>query len=129
MKPILLPGTIGNIAAAGVSEAGFPTKEQLVLFGSILLVVAAVLIGLFLSRRRRRQNKSRGEYRRHRSFTKNAVKGVAEIKQYVVERKERSGGRHRRRREHRPRNPTLAETGGLPPIRSDVPPPPPNPPH
>ena len=36
------------------------------------------------------------------------------------------GSRHRRRkrrRGHRPRNPTLAETGGLPPIRpEDVPP-------
>jgi hypothetical protein len=27
----------------------------------------------------------------------------------------------RRRRDHRPRNPTLAETGGLPPIRPDGP--------
>jgi hypothetical protein len=30
-----------------------------------------------------------------------------------------------RRREHRLRNPTLAETGGLPPIRQTEPPPPP----
>ncbi len=29
--------------------------------------------------------------------------------------------RKRLRREHRPRNPTLAETGGLPPLRSDPP--------
>ena len=28
----------------------------------------------------------------------------------------------RRRREHRPRNPTLAETGGLPPARTERPP-------
>jgi hypothetical protein len=28
----------------------------------------------------------------------------------------------RRRRDHRPRNPTLAETGGLPPIRQPRPP-------
>ncbi len=28
-------------------------------------------------------------------------------------------GRRRRRRPHRPRNPTLAETGGLPPLRSE----------
>jgi hypothetical protein len=33
--------------------------------------------------------------------------------------------RRRRRREHRQRNPTLAETGGLPPIRSEIQPPPP----
>lgn len=30
--------------------------------------------------------------------------------------------RQRRRREHRPRNPTLSETGGLPPIRTEAPP-------
>src|SRR5262249_435780 len=30
-----------------------------------------------------------------------------------------SGGRVRRRRKRRSRNPTLAETGGLPPIRTD----------
>lgn len=35
--------------------------------------------------------------------------------------------RRRRRREHRRRNPTLAETGGLPPIRSEIQPPPPPP--
>jgi hypothetical protein len=37
------------------------------------------------------------------------------------------GHHHRRhhRREHRQRNPTLAETGGLPPIRSEIQPPPP----
>ncbi len=29
----------------------------------------------------------------------------------------------RRRRDHRPRNPTLAETGGLPPAKTEVPPP------
>ena len=41
-----------------------------------------------------------------------------------------SGGKHyrrrrRRRRAHRPRNPTLAETRGLPPVRSQPSPPPP----
>jgi hypothetical protein len=36
------------------------------------------------------------------------------------------GGRRRRKRlrEHRPRNPTLAEAGGLPPLRDDPPKPP-----
>lgn len=32
---------------------------------------------------------------------------------------QQSGRRRRRRRNRRPRNPTLAETGGLPPIRSE----------
>lgn len=33
------------------------------------------------------------------------------------------GKRRKRLRAHRPRNPTLAETGGLPPLRDDGPPP------
>jgi FtsZ-interacting cell division protein ZipA len=125
MNLIFLASAVDEVPAAGLGGTAFPTREQLILCGSILLVVAAVLVGLFLSRRRKRRNKSRGEYRRHsRSFTEDAAKGVAEIKQYVEERKERGGRHHRRRREHRPRNPTLAETGGLPPIRTDAPPPP-----
>jgi hypothetical protein len=35
------------------------------------------------------------------------------------------GKRRKRLRSHRPRNPTLAETGGLPPLRDEGPPPPP----
>lgn len=31
-----------------------------------------------------------------------------------------TGGKRRRRRSHRRRNPTLAETGGLPPIRTET---------
>lgn len=33
------------------------------------------------------------------------------------------GKRRKRLRAHRPRNPTLAQTGGLPPLREDGPPP------
>jgi hypothetical protein len=33
--------------------------------------------------------------------------------------------RHRRHHRERPRNPTLAETGGLPPVRTNPPEPPP----
>lgn len=38
------------------------------------------------------------------------------------------GKRRKRLRQHRPRNPTLAETGGLPPLRDEPPPSPPQPP-
>ena len=40
------------------------------------------------------------------------------------ERGERHHGRRRRTSEHRPRNPTLSETGGLPPLRDPGQPPP-----
>ena len=129
MKTIFFGAAVEETAlpAFGPVSSGF--KDHLILFGAILVVVAAILIGVFLSRRSRSKNKSHGRYRRHRrKFTQEAAKGVAEIKQYVEHRKERSGGR-RRRREHRPRNPTLAETGGLPPIRPEDPPSSPNPPY
>jgi len=84
----------------------------------VLLVIAAVLVGAYLSRRKRRHLARRAErHKRRHSFARNAGKGMAEIKEFV---KERQRGR---RRQHRPRNPTLSETGGLPPIRSDPEPP------
>jgi hypothetical protein len=69
-----------------------------------LAVGAAVLIGgmIFLLA-------YWGRYRQ----TRRLVSGTGSIRR-------RSSG-HRRRREHRPRHPTLAETGGLPPARPDQP--------
>ena len=41
---------------------------------------------------------------------------------YVRKRRHKHRHKHRHRRERRPVNPTLAETGGLPPVRSSEPP-------
>ena len=99
-------------------------KERLIIFGAMALVLV-VIITWALAFRRQRQRSARREDRRRRrhSFRRQATKGVAELREYVKEH------RRRRRREHRPRNPTLAETGGLPPVRGDQDSPAPNSPH
>jgi hypothetical protein len=86
------------------------TKERLVVFGAIGLVIVGTLLWALFSRRSRRRNGRREERRHHRGST---AKGPSETKQHVQKRQ------RRRRRDRRPRNPTLAETGGLPPVRSE----------
>ncbi len=123
MMMIFLAAAVEDYPLPGVEPMGVGVKQHLILFGAIVLVVVAVLVGVILSRQKRRQSARREERRRRRhSFAKGAAQSMAEIKQYVEHRKERAKGR--RRREHRPRNPTLAETGGLPPVRKDDPAPP-----
>lgn len=92
-------------------------KENLIIFGALLLVSLLLLGWALLSRKKRRRAARREERRHRRSTFQNARKGVSEIKELVRD-------HSRRRRQHRPRNPTLAETGGLPPLRRDEPPPP-----
>jgi len=90
-------------------------RERLILLGVILLVVAAAFVGL-LVRRQLRHRRSRRQRRGHRrGALQRAAAGVAELRQMIPNKP------RRRHREHRPRNPTLAETGGLPPVRSNPP--------
>ena len=120
MKWIFFADVLDDDPIPGFSGMGEVMKERVLVLSAVLLVVAAVLVGVFLSRRRRRHNARRDEHRRrrHSSLTKNASRGMAVIKEFVKE-KQRGQRRH-----HRPRNPTLAQTGGLPPIRKDAQPPP-----
>jgi hypothetical protein len=100
-------------------------RDAFIITGAVLLVA----VGLFLwaaaarKRHRRRSTPHRPDYHHHSSEPASEG-GEGEARHSHYRR------RRRRRREHRPRNPTLAETGGLPPIRSDVPskPPPASPP-
>jgi uncharacterized membrane protein len=94
-----------------------------------LLRVAGVLVGLCLVifiivpfiRKGRPAHRSRA--RRGPEILRNSEELLREkerIARGEAEPEERSGNRHRRRRKrrgHRPRNPTLAESGGLPPDR------------
>ena len=97
----------------GASPAARTLKEILVLIGAVLLVAVAVMIWAVAFRKKRKRTRL---YHRHRhssgetSASENSEKTTA-------------GSRRRRQRRERPRNPTLAETGGLPPVR--LPPTPP----
>src|SRR6478672_5261652 len=81
-------------------------REALLVFGSLFLVVLLVFSWAYFVRKRGRR---KHHHHHHRGESQR-------------EKPEQSSPRkkwRRRRREHRPRNPTLSETGGLPPVRSE----------
>ena len=78
-------------------------RDRLIFFSAIFLVVCLVTAGIL----RRR------EHNRRRSFHR-AAAGVVDLNKVISKKPRRS-------RSHRSRNPTLAETGGLPPVRSAEP--------
>ena len=86
--------------------------QYLVYIVAIVLVTVVATLWVASGRVTLRQSHGRPDEQRRRrssrrSFGKSDDKGE-------------SGGKRRRRR-HRRRNPTLAETGGLPPIRTEAP--------
>ena len=97
----------------GASPAARTLKEILVLIGAVLLVAIAVMIWAVAFRKKRKR--TRLYHRHHRSSAESATS-----ENYG---KRSQGSRRRREGRERPRNPTLAETGGLPPAR--LPPTPP----
>ena len=113
MNTIFFAGLFGNNPLPGFEPMGSVMKERLMVVGAVLFVALVALVWAFLFRRKRRRAARREErHHRRQSFTKSATRGVAEIKRFVEDQQHRG-----RRRRHRPRNPTLAETGGLPPFR------------
>ncbi len=95
------------------STANF--REMLIIFGAVTLVTVLLLVWAVSLRKPRRRHGS------HR-----AKEEPANLVRYRQEQHEDTGllsllkpKRRRRKRRWHHRNPTLAETGGLPPIRSD----------
>ena len=94
------------------------TSEKLMIFGAIGLVTALVVLwAVFLRKKRRRRRSHHHEH--HGSSVPAQVPGAS--KDASGPAPEEHHRRHRRsRRRHRRLNPTLAETGGLPPIRPEA---------
>ena len=94
-------------------------KERLLILGTVFLAAVLALILYFVVRKLRRRYSHRHHHR------------PAELKRYRRHKHEDEGllsllrpTHRRRKRRFLHRNPTLAETGGLPPARpEDVPPP------
>ena len=93
-------------------KIGPGTREGLIVFGALFLLISLLLIWALYIRKPSRKRKRRYHYP-PTSSSRDTVNG--EDTEQVSGKKKWK----RRRRDHRPRNPTLAETGGLPPIRSD----------
>jgi len=86
-----------------------------IFLGAIAVVAALLFYWAFAIRKRKnRIRKYRHHHHPRPGYREQLKKVAAGIRQ-------RRGKRHR---EHRPINPTLAQTGGLPPIREDNKPPP-----
>ncbi|HOX56731.1 MAG TPA: hypothetical protein P5205_10555 [Candidatus Paceibacterota bacterium] len=95
--------------------AGPGTRNAFVIFGSMALVTALVLLWAIFLRKRRRHRRS------HHHSHEHAAEPAGSRQLPVEEGASLPLQHHRRRRRPRrrrhSRNPTLAETGGLPPIR------------
>ena len=91
------------------------TRERVIIFGAIGLVTVLVLLWAMFLRRKRRRRREHHHAHRHSSGPAEVPESSKDESALAPPEKRR----HRRRSGHRhlPRNPTLAETGGLPPIR------------
>ena len=95
--------------------------DFLIVLGVILLVVLIVFFWALAIRKRK--NRIRKHHHHHRKGIREQIqKNAGEIKELIRQR------RHGQHHEHRPLNPTLAQTGGLPPRREPEKPSPPPPP-
>jgi type VI protein secretion system component VasK len=94
--------------------------EWIIILGAIGLVTLLALGWAAFFRRRSRRRHSHHHGHRHSSQPTDTEVASNEADASAPREKRR----HRRRSHHRylPRNPTLAETGGLPPIRPEDPP-------
>lgn len=87
------------------------TRDLALVLAALAVLTLAILVWVVFFRERRRHSSSwHMRKRNHPSESRNG------------DGSERRRRRRRRRSEQRPRNPTLAETGGLPPVRGQPPP-------
>ena len=92
--------------------------EVLVVFGALAgAVIIAVIWAILYSQRQRKKHRHHHHHHSQGAATDNASQGTGT--------REHKGRRQRRRRRrpHRPMNPTLSQTGGLPPLRDEDTPP------
>ena len=87
------------------------TRDGLIVFGAIILVTLVVAIwAAFIRKKKRRHHSHHSGHDHSQAIQQRTADGGQKRRKW-----------RKRRREHRPRNPTLAETGGLPPVRTDGP--------
>jgi hypothetical protein len=94
-------------------------REGLFIFGAMAsTTLLAMAWAMFLRRKRHRRHKHHHEHWHASQETETLMDSNDADTPSEPEKRRR---RHRSGRHHRPRNPTLAETGGLPPIRTQDP--------
>jgi len=97
-----------------ISTLSPQTKERLIILGAIAVIMLGAFIWAAFIRKRR---KRKPHYHRHSnsSLRNQATAAKEELTRMIQQRAQEK--ERRRRVRHRPRNPTLADTGGLPPPR------------
>ncbi len=93
------------------------TNDVVLVFAAVALLVI-LFLGWAIFIRKRKKDLADWRLHRHHSHHSSDVNSPTES---ASDNEPHHHRRRRRRRSHRPRNPTLAETGGLPPVRSEPP--------
>ena len=99
-------------------------KDVLIVIGAVAAVALIVFFCVLVFRKDNNHRHKHHHHRHHhqrKSYREQFQKITSGIKELIRQRRSRS------RRGHRPINPTLAQTGGLPPIHEPGKPPPPEP--
>jgi hypothetical protein len=106
-----LPGDSGGVSIP--SSTGMHMQDMLLILGVILILTFLLFLWVYMSRKKNRPQ-----------FTEGGAKVIYKLDKDELEHAERHK-KHRKRRpnhpDNLPRNPTLAEAGGLPPVRPDEP--------
>jgi type VI protein secretion system component VasK len=98
-------------------------RERVIIFGAIGLVTLLLLFwAAFIRKKRRRRHSHHHHHHHHHDSPSPAEVPEASQTADASARPEKRRRWRRSHHHHRPRNPTLAETGGLPPIRPESPP-------
>jgi FtsZ-interacting cell division protein ZipA len=97
------------------------SMDVLIVLGVIVLVALIVFFWAFSFRKAGKRPRKHHHHHHRKSYREQFKKNAAGIGELIRQ--------HRRQhhREHHPINPTLAQTGGLPPLREPGKPPPPAP--
>ena len=107
-ETIFLADAFSERAKAAMQGDRFDSKDLLLGVTIVLIIALALFLFVYL-RSRKKSNEADQERLAQMTQNRNSKTGS-----------ERRGRRRkRRRRDHRPRNPSLNETGGLPPQRPD----------
>lgn len=113
-----------NIGGGAAKSGALVASDVLILLGFIAAVVGILVLTVYLAMQLRKNRKSeldrqiRGEHLPARQSASGRNGSDEEGQGSEPGRSSRRRVR-RRRRDHRPRNPSLAESGGLPPVRPE----------
>jgi hypothetical protein len=118
--PIFFADEVTDTVLASWRLSDPATRERLYIFGAMGAVILIILLWATFIRKRSRRRREH-QHSRYR-FSRPGEAAEVQTEEDEDPPSEKRRRRRRSGRRHRPRNPTLAETGGLPPIRPEGPP-------